>query len=61
MVRKFPAPSLMCQIAELKRERASRVTLYERLIERGTITERVALFQMRCLDGAIETLEGLMS
>lgn len=60
-VRKFPAPSLMCQIAELKREKSMRERVYERLIEQGTLTEEKALYQTRCLDGAIETLEGLLN
>lgn len=60
-VRKFPAPSLMCQVAELKRERSMRERVYPRLIDNGTLSEEQALYQQRCLDGAIETLEGLMA
>jgi len=58
-VRKFPAPSLMCVIAELKREKGMREHVYPRLIDIGKITEEQALYQQRCLSEAIELLEGL--
>lgn len=56
-VRKFPAPSLMCVIAELKREKSMREHVYPRLIDIGKITEDQALYQQRCLAEAIEILE----
>lgn len=59
--RAFPAPSLMCCLAELKRERKMRERTYPRLIERGIVTEDQAMFQNRCLDGAIDTLESMLA
>lgn len=58
-VGRFPPPSLMCVIAELKRERGMRQHVYPRLIDNGTITEEKALYQMRCLEEAIDRLEAL--
>lgn len=60
-MRKFPPPSLMCVIAELKRERSMREHVYPRLIDSGKITEETALYQNRCLDEAIELLEALQN
>lgn len=60
-VRKFPAPSLMCVIAELKRERSMREHVYPRLIDIGKITEDQALYQQRCLAEAIELLEAMQA
>lgn len=57
-VGKFPAPSLMCVLAELKRERSMRERVYPRLIDSGQLTEDQALYQQRCLEEAIDLLEG---
>lgn len=54
----FPAPSLMCVIAELKRELKMREHVYPRLIDSGKLTEEQALFQQRCLEEAIDLVEG---
>ncbi len=58
-VGKFPPPSLMCVIAELKRERSMREHVYPRLIDNGVLSEEKALYQMRCLEEAIDQLETL--
>lgn len=60
-VGRFPAPSLMCVIAELKRERQTRLSVYPRLIAREILTEEKALFQQRCLEEAIDVLEQLQA
>jgi len=60
-VGRFPPPSLMCVIAELKRERSMREHVYPRLIDNGTITEEKALFQQRCLEEAIDLLDELQA
>lgn len=60
-VGKFPPPSLMAVIAELKRERDMRTRVYPRLIDSERLTEEKALYQQRCLEEAIDLLEGLQA
>lgn len=47
------------QIAELRRERAMRRTVYPRLITQGRMTEADAIERCERLDAAIKTLEGM--
>lgn len=60
-VGRFPPPSIMAQLAELRREASMRDHVYPRLIDQGTLSEEKGLFQQRCLDGAIELLERLQA
>lgn len=56
----FPQPSLASQLAELRRERKMRHTVYPHLIASQKLTEHQAAYQNAALDGAIATLERLV-
>lgn len=57
----FPTASLAIQLAELKREKKMRGSVYPHWIQTGKIKQAVADYQCNALDGAIATLERLVA
>lgn len=56
----FPAPSLPAQLAELKRERQMRDSVYPHMIASRKLDRDKAEHNNRGLDGAIQTIETLV-
>ena len=50
-------PSISQQLADLKRERTLRQQVYPKLIASRKLSQKLADWQMACLDAAIRTLE----
>ena len=55
----FPAPSLVAQSAELKREKAMRARVYPHWIATGKIKREAAEYQNRALEAAIATIDAV--
>lgn len=55
----LPPADIVAQIAELRRERAMRSTVYPHLVRAGKLTERRAIEQTHRLSAAIASLERL--
>lgn len=57
----FGPASLQAQLAELKRERTKRDSVYPVQVAKGRLSQHAADFQNRGLDAAIKTLERIVT